>query len=149
MYRACNWERRRLLEEGVTLRRIRIDAELKSAVAQRSERARVREGREAADVERRRAAQELGLPVDEEGRVLYPDAQLEYTDAAGRIGRVDIEVALAHYRDKSILAKSNTGFALHATGAAKTRVLRALGGRGEGNDGTRGPAQRDLASFEL
>ena len=77
VYRACNWERRRLLEEGVTLRRIRIDAELKSAVAQRSERARVREGREAADVERRRAAQELDLPVDEEGRVLYPDAQLE------------------------------------------------------------------------
>ena len=42
VYRTCNWKRRRLLEEGVTLRCIRIDAELKSAVAQRSERARPR-----------------------------------------------------------------------------------------------------------
>ena len=150
VYRACDWERRHLLEEGATLRRIRIDAELKSAVAQRSERARVRGGREVADVERHRAAQELGLPVDEEGRVLYPDAQLEYTDAAGRIGRVNIEVASGHYRNRAILAKSNAGFALHATGAAKTRVLRALGGgRGEGHDGTRGPAERDPAAFEL
>ncbi len=150
VYRACNWERRRLLEEGVTLRRIRIDAELKSAVARRSERARVRKGKEAADATRRRAARELSLPVDEEGRVLYPDAQLEYTDATGRIGRVNIEVASGHYRDKSILAKSSAGFALHAMGAAKARVLRALGGgRGEGHDGTRGPAERDPAAFEL
>ena len=35
-------------------------------------------------------------------------------------------------------------------GAAKARALRALGGgRGEGNDGTRGPAERDPAAFEL
>ena len=150
VYRACGSERRRLMEQGASIRRIRIDAELKSAIARRSERERVRRGREAADVERRRAAQELGLPVDEEGRVLYPDAQLEYIDADGRTGRVNIEVASGHYREKSILAKSNAGFALHATGAAKTRVLRTLGGgRGEGHDGTRGPAQRDPAAFEL
>ena len=98
----------------------------------------------------REAARELGLPVDEQGRVLYPDAQLEYTDADGREGRVNIEVASEHYRDQSILAKSNAGFALHATGAAKTRVLRTLrSGQGEGNDGTTGAAQRDLAALEL
>ena len=102
------------------------------------------------DAERRKAAQELGLPVDEDGPVLYLDAQLEYTDANRRTGRVNIEIALSHYRDRAILAKSNAGFALYATGAAKTRVLRALaGGRSEGNDSTRGPAQRDLAAFEL
>ena len=150
VYRACGRERRRLAEQGATVKRIRIDSDLKSAVARRSERARVKEGNEAADATRRRVAEELGLPVDGQGRVLYPDAQIEYTDQHGRTGRVNVEVASQHYRDKSIVAKSAAGFAIHATGAAKARVLRALGsGPGEGNDGTRGPAQRDRAAFEL
>ncbi len=150
VYRACGFELRQLAAQGASIRRIRIDSELKSAVARRSERARVRDGKRAADAARQRIAQELGLPVDEQGRVLYPDAQLEYTDADGRTGRVNIEVASGHYRDPSIRAKSNAGFALHATGAARTRVLKALrSGQGEGNDGTKGPAQRDPAAFEL
>ena len=150
VYRACGFERRRLAGQGASIRRIRIDSELKSAVARRSERMRVRGGKRAADATRQEVARELGLPVDEQGRVLYPDAQLEYTDADGRAGRVNIEVASGHYRDQSILAKSNAGFALHATGAAKARVLRVLrSGQGEGNDGTKGPAQRDPAAFEL
>ena len=90
------------------------------------------------------------MPVDKHGRVLYPDAQLDYTDAEGRTGRVNIEVASEHYRDQSILAKSNAGFALHATSAAKTRLLQALrSDRSEGNGGTKGPSQRDPATFEL
>ena len=150
VYRACGSERRRLADQGATVRRVRIDSELKSAVARRSERARIQEGKQAADATRRRVAEELGLPVDEQGRVLYPDAQIEYTDRHGRNGRVNVEVASQHYRDKAIVAKSAAGFAIHATGSAKTRVLRALsGGQGEGNDGTRGPAQRDPAAFEL
>lgn len=150
VYRACGVERRRLAGQGATVVRIRIDSELKSAVARRSEKARVREGKEAADAARRRVAEELGLPVDEQGRVLYPDAQIEYTDQHGRNGRVNVEVASNQYRDRAIVAKSAAGFAIHATGSAKARVLRALrGGQGEGNDGTRGPAQRDRAAFEL
>ena len=43
--------------------------------------ARVRDGKGAADLQQREAAQELGLPVDEQRRVPYPDTQLEYTDA--------------------------------------------------------------------
>ena len=98
----------------------------------------------------RELARELGLPVDEQGRVIYPDAQLEYADADGRTERVNIEVVSGHYRNPSIRAKSSSGFAIHATGVAKARVLKALrGGRGEGNDGTKGPAQRDPAAFEL
>ena len=82
--------------------------------------------------------------------LLDPNAQLEYTDADGRAGRVNIEVSSGHYRDQSILAKSNAGFVLHATGAARMHVLKALGsGRGEGNDGTKGPSQRGPAAFEL
>ena len=43
--RACERERRRLIEQGATLRRVRLDAELKSTVARRSESVRVRDGR--------------------------------------------------------------------------------------------------------
>ena len=119
IYRASEHERQRLLEDGVVIRRIRIDAELKSAIARRSETARARDGRKATEAEKRRAAAELGLPVNRDGRVLYPDAQLEYTDAEGRTGRVNVEVASGNYRPASIRAKANAGFALHCTGGVR------------------------------
>ena len=148
IYRACGKERRRLLEQGAATRRVRLDNELKSTIARRSESARAREGRRAADAERHRAATELGLPVDAQGRVLYPDAQIEYTDSEGRTGRVNIEVASGHYRAASVRAKANAGFRLHASGAAGARVLRALGYSGE-HGSIRGPAERDPAAIEL
>ncbi len=137
-----------LLRRGAALRRVRLDAELKSTVGRRSETARVRDGRQAADVERRSAAQDLGLPIDENGRVFYPDAQLEYTGEDGRTGRVNVEVASEHYSASTIRAKARAGFTVHATRSAQRRVLRALG---TGNDKTsiRGPAQRDSAALEL
>ena len=127
---------------------MRLDGELKSAIARRSESVRVREGRRAADAERHRAAAELGLPVDARGRVLYPDAQIEYTDADGRSGRVNVEVASGHYRQGSIRAKAAAGFRMYANGPAGRRVLRILG---PGNDRSslRGPAEYDPAAIEL
>ncbi len=148
IYRACGVERRRLLEQGATIRRVRLDGELKSAVARRSESARVRDGRRAADAERHRAARELDLPIDAEGRVLYPDAQIEYVDAEGRSGRVNIEVASGHYRQGSVRAKANAGFRMHANGPAGRKVLRALG-YSEDHGSIRGPAERDPATIEL
>ena len=101
IYRACRQEHQRLIEQGATVRRVRLDGEFKSAVARKSESARAKDGRRAADAERHRVAQELGLPIDAQGRVLYPDAQIEYTDAEGRSGRVNIEVASGNYRQGS------------------------------------------------
>ena len=148
IYRACGRERQRLLERGAAIRRVRLDGELKSAVARRSESARARDGRRAADAERHRAAGELGLPIDEQGRVLYPDAQIEYTDAEGRSGRVNVEVASGHYRQGSVRAKAAAGFRMHANGPAGARVLRALGCEDHGSS-LRGPAERDPAAIEL
>ena len=148
IYRACGRERQRLLERGAAIRRVRLDGELKSAVARKSESARARDGRRAADAERHRAAGELGLPIDEQGRVLYPDAQIEYTDAEGRSGRVNIEVASGHYRQGSVRAKAAAGFRMHANGPAGARVLRALGCEDHGSS-LRGPAERDPAAIEL
>ena len=127
VYRACGRERQRLLERGAAIRSVRLDAELKSAVARKSESARAKDGRRAADAERHRVAEELGLPIDPRGRVLYPDAQIEYVDSEGRTGRVNIEVASGNYRARSIRAKVAAGCRMHANGPAAARLLRSLG----------------------
>ena len=95
-------------------------------------------------------ARELGLPVDDEGRVLHPDAQIEYEDAEGRTGRVNIEVASGNYSPETVKAKAAAGFRVHASGPAAAGMLRRLG-LGSGSDGSwlRGPADRDPASVEL
>ena len=149
VYRACRRERKRLEAEGAVVRRIRLDAALKSAIARASESARLNNGRRAADAERRRIARELGLPVDDEGRVLHPDAQIEYTDADGRTGRVNIEAVSGNYREPAVKAKAAAGFAMHANGPAAARLLRRLGLGSEKGSWLRGPADRDSAAVEL
>ncbi|MYC89799.1 MAG: hypothetical protein F4X22_16445 [Gemmatimonadales bacterium] len=150
VYRACARERERLREQGATVRRVRLDAELKAAVARASESERRRRGKRAAAAERHRVAGELGLPVDDEGRVLHPDAQIEYEDAEGRTGRVNIEVASGNYSQETIKAKAAAGFAMHASGPAAAGMLQKLG-LGSGDDGSwLGRAgDRDPASVEL
>ena len=149
IYRAAWKERRRLVEEGANVKRVRLDAELKSAIARKTEAVRLRHGRQAADAERHRIARELGLPVDEEARVLYPDAQIEYEDADGRTGRVNIEAVSGNYREPAVRAKAAAGFALHANGPAAAGLLRRLGLGSEDGSWLRGPADRDPASVEL
>ena len=150
IYRAAWKERQHLAERGATVRRVRLDAELKSAVARVSEAARLKHGKQAADAERHRIARELGLPLDERGKVLYPDAQIEYEDAEGRTGRVNIEVASGNYRGPALRAKAAAGFAMHANGPAAAGLLRKLGlGGSEKGSWLRGPADRDTASVEL
>ena len=149
IYRAAWKERRRLAEEGANVKRVRLDAELKSAIARGSEAVRLRHGRQAADAERHRIARQLGLPVDEEGRVLYPDAQIEYEDAEGRTGRVNIEAVSGNYREPAVRAKAAAGFALHANGPAAAGLLRRLGLGSEDGSWLRGPADRDPASVEI
>ena len=149
VYRACRKERQRLLEQGATVRRVRLGAELKSAVGRGSESARRKDGKRAADAERHRIARELGLPVDDEGRVLHPDAQIEYEDADGRTGRVNIEAVSGNYREPSVRAKAAAGFAMHASGPAAASLLRGLGLGDDNGSGIRGPADRDPAAVEL
>ena len=149
VYRASMREKRRLLDRGATVRRIRLGTELKSTVARGSEAARKKGGKRAADAERRRIARELGLPADDEGRVLYPDAQIEYTDAEGRTGRVNIEAVSGSYREPAVRAKAAAGFALHANGPAAAALLGRLGLGSDSGSWLRGPADRNPASVEL
>ena len=149
VYRACRKERERLLEQGATVRRVRLGTELKSVVGRGSESARRKDGKRAADAERHRIADELGLPVDDEGRVLYPDAQIEYADADGRTGRVNIEAVSGNYREPAVRAKAAAGFAMHANGPAAANLLRSLGLGSDNGSWLRGPADRDPAAVEL
>ena len=150
VYRACRTERKRLREQGATVNRIRLGGELKSSVARRSEAARLKDGKRAADAERHRIARELGLPTDDRDQVLYPDAQIEYEDAEGRTGRVNIEAVSGNYREPAVRAKAAAGFRLHADGPAAAGLLRGLGlGDGEGGSWLKGPADRNPASVEL
>ena len=113
-------------------------------------RPRAKRGKRAADAERHRAATELGLPIDARGRVLYPDAQIEYVDADGRTGRLNIEVASGICRGRSVRAKAAAGFAVYANGPAAARLLRRLGlGADDDRSTLRGPADREPAALEL
>ena len=126
VYRAARRERERLARGGARVRRVRLERELSGTVFGRSEPARHRLGRRAAEAARHRAAPELGLPVDPAGRVLLPDAQIEYVDAAGRSGRVNVEVASDHYGAQHLGPKAAAGFRIHASGPRATRVLASL-----------------------
>ena len=126
VYRAAREEVKRLLADQATIRRIRIDAELKSIVAKRSETARARDGKAAADIEWMQAARNLGLPVDDNGKVHYPDVQIEYTDADGRTDHVHVEVATNDYRNRAIQAKAAAGFVIHGNGCGGARVSADL-----------------------
>ncbi len=149
VYRACRKEREQLEAHSATVRRVRLDAELKSSVARASEAVRRKEGKRAADAERHRIARELGLPIDAAGRVLYPDAQIEYADAEGRSGRVNIEAVSGNYRERSVRAKAAAGFRLHANGPAAAKLIQRLGPGSEDGSWLRGPADRDPAAVEL
>ena len=127
VYRAARIETRRLIEQGARIRRVRIDAELKKHVARATEKARAKAGKAAADAARRKAAQELGLPI-QQGRVIYPDVQIDYQDSEGRSGRVSVEIASEHYRTGTIAAKAQAGFRMHGNGSRANGMIRkALG----------------------
>ena len=147
VFRAASIEQKKLLEQGATIKRVRIDAELRREIASATESARARGGKEAADTARLEAAEALGLPV-KDGSVEYPDAQLEYLDEEGRSGRVNVEVATEHYSSKSIAAKAAAGFAVHGSnGRTAARVARSLGQDDGGGGG--GGGGRDKGSIEI
>ena len=128
VYRAARDKIAELENDGFTIRRIRIDAELKSELAKASERARAEGGAEAARLAQHRVARELGLPVTD-GKVHVPDVQIEFERDGADPGRANVEVVTASYKDRAIKAKAAMGFQLSASGSAALRKMRgALGG---------------------
>ena len=131
------------------MKRIRLDYELKSHVARATERARSRNGREAAQKAKVEAAKALHLPVDQHEKVHYPDAQIEYENEMGEIGRVNVEVTSGNYRGEHIQPKAASGFALHANGRAAGRRLASALDPDRGGKRGGGGRRKDEELFEL
>ena len=132
IYQACRRERERLAREGARVRRVRLEAELQGKVLHRTHTARRKLGQLGADRVRHRTATELGLPIDRDDRVLYPDVQIEYVDADGRPGRLNIEVASANYSIGHLRTRAAAGFRIHANGARAEQLVARLGPVGPG-----------------
>ena len=149
VYRAARNEIEALEKDGAKIKRIRLDYEMKSQVARATERARAKDGREAAQQAKIEAAKELELPVDDKGHVHYPDAQIEYEDEMGAAGRVNVEVTSDNYRGEHIQTKAAAGFALHANGRAAGRRLASALDPDRGGKRGGGGGRKDDELFEL
>ena len=154
VYRAALDERARLEADGGRVTRVRLDAELKAAVATATERARADGGDRAAHEAKLAAAHDLGLHVVNHDQVMYPDAQLDIEDADGVSGRVNVEIVSDHYHAAAIVAKAAAGYALHGSSrSASASIGRTLGRAAaretdSGPGGGGGPGGRD-GSVEL
>ena len=137
VYRAAREKIVELEEEGCTVLRIRIDAELKSELAKAAERARAEGGSEAARIAQHHVARELGLPVSA-GKVHVPDVQIEFErpgEAPGAdVSRANVEVVTSSYGDRAIRAKAAMGFHLSGSDSAAIRKMRAALGGGRDAD---------------
>ncbi|MCY4585598.1 MAG: hypothetical protein OXB98_06115 [Bryobacterales bacterium] len=150
VYRAARSEIDKLEKSGSRVKRVQLDYELKSQVSKISERARQKDGDEAAFDAKIEAAKQMSLPVDEAGKIHYPDARIEYEREQGSHGRVDVEVTSDSYRSGSIQAKMSAGFKLYANGgSAQRRISSALGIKDSKNGSPGGGANRDEELFEL
>ena len=153
IYRAARAEQARFEGRGATLRRVRTDAELQSQVHGRAEAARLRRGPKAATREREKAAAQLHLPI-QDGKVQYPDAQLEFLEQDGLTrGHVNIEVVSGNYRATDIAAKAAGGFEMHGNGSPRAPSLIAKAGQlarsaSQGGGGG-GSAERGKGVIEL
>ncbi len=151
VYRAAISEISKLEKTGSSVKRIQLDYEMKSRVSKIAEKARSKDGGEAAFLAKIEAARQMSLPTGSDGKLHYPDARIEYEDEQGNPGRVDVEVTSGNYRSKGLQAKLSAGFKLYANGrSAKRQLSSALGLREpKSGGGSKGGANRDEELFEL
>ena len=148
IFRAVRTASAELAAQGARVHRVRLDGELRGLVATRTESARARAGKAAADAERRRVAAAYNLPIQPTGELSFPDAQIEYSldQPDGETwGRVNIEVTTHHYSPAAVAAKAAAGFALFAaSGKALRNILRAAkAATGPDTAASGGSSQRD------
>lgn len=130
LYRAYVRSADRLKENGVAVKRVVLDYELKRDYQRfLSELNRERRGQER-DIDREAGqvaewAASRDLPVID-GHVHFPDVRIEYERPDGERKIEDIEVVTPHYRGAYAAAKGRTGFSTY-------RINTGLGGRSGGS----------------
>jgi len=112
IYRAYRKELPGIVEQGGQNIRVRLDFELKSEFNRRV----YQHSKQQPDVDlsaaKHAVANEMKLPMND-GRVVVPDARIEFDRPDGMTGRVEIEVVTAAYRHGHIAAKAQAGFKLY------------------------------------
>ena len=127
----------RAVGKGASVRRVRLDSELKGILASASESARQRGGRVAADNARAAAARRLGLRVPATGTIPLPDALVELEHGDGRTEVRAIEVGTSAYTGKQIAQKREAGFRFY--------LPRISGGGGGGGSRNKAPEHSGVA----
>ena len=106
---------------GGAVRGVRMEAELKGALARAEEAAGG--GRGARRKARIAAAAALGVP-EVDGEIHLPDAVVEVTDDAGREMGIQLEVATGQYSAAQVQAKLQAGMVVAFAGATRSFARR-------------------------
>ncbi len=114
LYRMFQAEASKIQQNGGTVKRVVLDFELKRDVYARLAK------QDPDDAEAYREQQEVvvaanRLPVIR-GHIQFPDLRIEYEDARGGSGRVDVELTTDHYKKSQIAVKAAAGFTLYSLG---------------------------------
>ena len=120
VYRAYLLEAAKLQDRDARILRVELDRELKREyqrfLQERNRGDRDSDGRPDRSREEVEAwAREHDLPYFDE-QVHFPDARIEYQDAAGDVHHLDIEITTEHYRGGHAVAARRSGFSIHASG---------------------------------
>jgi hypothetical protein len=155
VYDAYQHAERAIRAEGGTVRRIQLEEDLKAEIrreayvsAAKALKSRGLDIKTVTEPERNLAIREAtapiaathGLPVDDDGAVIYPDMQLEIDRPDGTVGRTNIEVVTEHYSAASVAAKHSAGFSLYVPPVSS-------GARGGGGGVTVQSLADDLLDF--
>ena len=112
VYRACRAETSRQ-DPGARLTRISLDIDLRTDVQRDVARAERELKRQLEPHELEPIAQRYQVAVDQDGRIHYPDAQLEFEREDGSRYAVGVEVTTDDYRGRAIPAKRDAGFSMY------------------------------------
>ena len=112
VYRACRAETSRQ-ESGTRLTRISLDIDLRADILKDVARTERELKRPLEPHELELIAQRYQVAVDQESRIHYPDAQLEFEREDGSRYAVGVEVTTDDYRSAAIGAKRDAGFSMY------------------------------------
>jgi len=123
LYRLFQEEAKRIENRGGTIRRVRLDFELKESLNRKL--ARLRDLPESERAAKKAAiAREHGLTVVK-GKIPLPDLRLEYETPEQQMGKVDLELVTGHYHHDNIATKAKAGFAMFVMGEDAPRLRPA------------------------
>jgi len=113
-YRMFQAEASKIQQDGGRVKRVVLDFELKRDVY--AELADENSDDSEAYRERQQSVATANHLSVVRGHIQFPDLRIEYENARGQSGRVDVELTTDHYKKGQIAAKAAAGFTLYSLG---------------------------------